>query len=199
MITEDSDHAELLRGLDNLHRFARSFAAQEPERAMAAIREHARVIAVLLGATRTKLHDGSGNILRASHSTLRHWDVLKMPRSPAPGLQLPCPSAPLFDLHSILDTGELQSSLIMQWIGEGTYDAYVERLRELTAGDQIMFDRAMEVLAFAKVTHETNATGASWSVDDLKPTFRTCSASTTAAPNNAIQATDKEATPEKGE
>ena len=148
-ITDTSDHAELLRGLENLHDFLRSMASSNPDRAKTIVREYGRAVASTLGATRI-LSEAPGSMLGASHKALRNWDILKVPRAPAPGLQLPCPSVPIFDVHSVLDTGELQTSLVSMWIADGTYDERVARLRQLADGDSAMFDECMEAIAFAK-------------------------------------------------
>lgn len=150
-ITEDTDHAELLRGLDELHTLVRSLAAKKLQRAKTAVREYGRVIALLLGATSDLNTDGSPNVLVVSSDQIRRWDILKTPRAPAPGFQLPCKSVPMCDLHSILDTGQLQISLVTALVGEGIWDQVVESLRQKTAGDEAKFNQEMENLAFAKI------------------------------------------------
>jgi hypothetical protein len=167
-ITEKSEHAELLSGLDNLHRFAREMASQSPERAMTVVREYGRVVAFILGSTKT-FPGSEGNILRASHSALRNWDILKDPRAPAPGFQLPCKSAPIFDVHSVLDTGELQISLVTHLVGTGMYDRFVDELRQKTQGNETLFDEVMEALAFAKGSFVGSSDTAELRVSFLEP------------------------------
>jgi hypothetical protein len=143
-ITEQSSTLELLRGLNNLHRFICSHVRQRHDAAKTAVREYTRLIAILLGAARP-------GPFGASRGELRHWDVLAPSRTPAPGLQLPVPSAPMIDVHNILDTGELAFSFFTVAIGEGCYEGIVEHLREATNGDEALFRKYMDALAYAKV------------------------------------------------
>ena len=151
-VTEKSGHKEHLRGVNNLHRFLCTLATNNPERAKTVLREYARVVATVLGATQIEWSDGEGNVMRGSQQALRNWDVLKTPRTPAPGLLLPCKAAPIFDVHSVLDTGELQISLIAHHIAAGTYDDFVQGLQSFAEQHAIPFQKAYETFAFAKIS-----------------------------------------------
>jgi hypothetical protein len=143
-ITEQSSTPELLRGLNNLHRFICSHVRQRHDAAKTAVREYARLIAILLGATRP-------GPFSASRRELRHWDVLAPSRTAAPGFQLPVSSAPIIDVHNILDTGQLAFSFTTMAVGQGSYDGIVEYLREVTNGDEALFRQWMDALAYAKM------------------------------------------------
>lgn len=145
-ITEQSETAELVRGLDNLHEFVRGYVTAKHHAAKAAVREYARIVALLLGVTERR------GILGASRRALRHWDVLAMPRSPAPGLQLPVASAPLVDIHALLDSGQLCVSFATMAAGENIpYEQLLEQLRKSCNGNEAVYQQCVDVLAYTKV------------------------------------------------